>query len=142
MPSLRSALGAFRLAGDSPQSLWLAVVHHGNVLGAYWGPLVPVARRNDPHTSWAAAGSVVELRTKQESVYFCLLVIGPATDYRIASEYHRRDFPHQSPSGLRTRRAELVELGLVRDTGKREVLPTNRQGIVWEAIPGRRISPA
>jgi len=39
-----------------------------------------------------------------------------------------------SPSGARTRRSELVNLGLVQDTGKRKRMSTGRSAIVWRAI--------
>jgi hypothetical protein len=38
-----------------------------------------------------------------------------------------------SPSGARTRRSELVNLGLVQDTGKRKRMSTGRSAIVWRA---------
>jgi hypothetical protein len=34
-------------------------------------------------------------------------------------------------SGVRSRRAELVQAGLVRDTGERVKLATGRRAIVW-----------
>lgn len=38
----------------------------------------------------------------------------------------------QSPSGLRTRRAELVALGLVANTGRKASVPTSsRKATVW-----------
>jgi hypothetical protein len=40
--------------------------------------------------------------------------------------------PKQSPSGIRTRRSELVEEGIVKDSGRLETLPSNRKAIVWE----------
>ncbi len=42
-------------------------------------------------------------------------------------------FPHQSPSGLRTRRKELVDAGLVVDTGRRGTLRSGRLSIIWAA---------
>ncbi len=43
--------------------------------------------------------------------------------------------PDQSASGIRTRRNELVELGVIRDSGKREKLRSGRYGVVWEVVP-------
>ena len=39
-----------------------------------------------------------------------------------------------SPSGARTRRAELVVKGLVYDTGERVTLLSGRRAIVWSAV--------
>lgn len=40
-----------------------------------------------------------------------------------------------SPSSVRTRRHELVEAGLVVDTGRRVLTPAGRMSIVWAATP-------
>jgi hypothetical protein len=91
-----------------------------------------VARRTDPDTSWAAAHSVTELREKQRLVYEILEHYGPLTDQGIAGYYgHDPSLPIQSPSGLRTRRCELVDKGLVKDTGERVKLRTGRRAAVW-----------
>ena len=39
-----------------------------------------------------------------------------------------------SASGARSRRSELMFLGLVRDTGRREKVTSGRWGAVWEAV--------
>lgn len=41
---------------------------------------------------------------------------------------------YRSPSGLRTRTNELVQKGLVKDSGKRESTPSGRKAIIWEAV--------
>lgn len=96
-----------------------------------------VARRDDPPTSWAAANSIdpVELTDRQRHVYECIRYFGPATDTEIAVFYFNSGRPWQSPSGLRTRRAELVDRGLIVDTGTTRPTPAGRQSIVW-AVPG------
>jgi len=43
--------------------------------------------------------------------------------------------PMASPSGVRSRRAELVVLGLVEDTGLRRKLVSGRNAIVWKQTP-------
>lgn len=92
------------------------------------------ARRSDPETSHAAAASlsVDRLREQQRYVLMLLEIWGPSTDVQLA-RFHATDSdaPRMSPSGLRTRRAELVRMGKVRDTGGRVVLPTGRKAIVW-----------
>ena len=90
----------------------------------------PAARATDPDTSWDAARSVRLITAKQAAVRD---VLGAApsglTDEELAARYVG---PHQSPSGLRTRRKELVDLGLVRDSGRRAQMETGRMAIVWE----------
>ena len=41
--------------------------------------------------------------------------------------------PMQSASGLRTRTKELVDIGLIRQSGRTVRLPSGRRGIVWVA---------
>lgn len=90
------------------------------------------ARRTDPDTSHAAARSVVELRPRQQAVLDVLRSYGRAlTDEEIAERY---DGPQQSPSGLRTRRSELVSKGFARDSGERRPLASGRLAIAWEAV--------
>lgn len=92
------------------------------------------ARNTDPGTSHEAARSVSELRRKQFVVWEMLFSYGPMTDEEIAERY-APPYPPQSPSGLRTRRRELVDAGLVRDTGERKRTKANRRTIVWEIDP-------
>ena len=96
------------------------------------------ARRTDPETSHAAAASPTPgtLRPRQAEV-LNILRQGPMHDQRIAATalaWHSK----QSPSGLRTRRAELVATGLVEDSGRREILPSGRGSVVWQLTPKGR----
>lgn len=95
-----------------------------------------VARRTDPSTSHAAAASISssKLRSSQVAVLEWLREHGPATDEALVELYNG---PDQSPSGLRTRRRELVEQRLVRDSGARQPLASGRMAIVWEVVPPR-----
>ncbi len=88
------------------------------------------ARRTDPSTSWAAANSLdpEHLRESQKIVLAILQDQGPMTDDELVEI--ARDL---SPSGARTRRAELVDKGMVYDTGERALLPSGRRAIVWAA---------
>lgn len=92
-----------------------------------------VARSTDPGTSWEAARSITpeKLRESQRIVLDFFRAWGPSTDeylcYRLEDE--------MSPSGARTRRSELVAMGLVRDSGRKDVLRSGRKAIVWESVP-------
>ena len=98
----------------------------------------PVARSTDPETSHVAAASITELTRKQQTVLMVIHQEGPITDHALNCVYNdpflRTWRPPQSESGLRTRRSELVRKGLVRDSGKRETLPSGRKAIIWEAV--------
>jgi len=90
-----------------------------------------VARRWDPLTSWEAAGSLTPeaIGRAQLLVWRTLQDHPPMTDDELVDLLAGE----LSPSGIRTRRAELVDLGLVRDTGRRVRLRSGRRAIVWEA---------
>ncbi len=94
-------------------------------------------RTGDPETSLEAAESVTEITTKQNAVLWVLTVLGPMTDTTLNRHYNDHNefpfVPEQSDSGLRARRSELVTRNLVRDTGRKEKLPSGRRAIVWEA---------
>lgn len=109
---------------------------------AHWGDPDPraYARRTDPDTSHQAAASLgsEKIRRSQAEVLELLREVGPVTDAALVHLYEARisvggSLP-QSPSGIRTRRRELVELGKVRDTGARVRLPSGRLAAVWEVI--------
>jgi hypothetical protein len=65
-----------------------------------------------------------------------ILNVGQATDATIAYVYdgmvEAGRAPMASPSGIRSRRAELVDLELVEDSGERRLLSTGRRAIVWQ----------
>lgn len=100
---------------------------------------MPIARFGDPETSHQAADSIdaPTLRDSQAAVLFVLAYNGPMTDTELIDAYlawaEQGTLPRQSPSGIRTRRKELVTRGSVRDTGMRDVLRSGRRSIVWEA---------
>lgn len=100
---------------------------------------MPFARLSDPQTSHAAAASISreELRDSQKAVYDLLVERGQMNDEAISSAYSvlMRDghVPYQSESGLRTRRSELVTLGLVVDTGLTTRMRSGRMSIIWKA---------
>lgn len=90
------------------------------------------ARRTDPATSHAAAAGISadDIRSTQQEVLL-LLLDAPAADHQLQERAEARGIV-QSPSGLRTRRSELAELGLVEDTGERtERTPRHGPSTVW-----------
>lgn len=84
------------------------------------------ARRKDPETSHEAAGYASErLRASQEAVLRVFRLHPFMTDEQLLAAYRLYsseipEFPQQSPSGLRTRRHELVLLGKIVYTGRRD----------------------
>lgn len=98
-----------------------------------------VARRYDPFTSWEAARSVLRISASQEAIRGLLRTFGPMTDDELLCAYNNEKGmpPRISPSGLRTRRKELVRAGIVEDSGERRELPSGRLGIAWKCGDSR-----
>lgn len=96
---------------------------------------MPSTRFADPQTSHDAEVSVVRVNQVQSSI-LRLLAGGPLHDEALIVAYHDGvrlgDFPMASESGIRSRRAELVDLGLVEDSGVRERTWSGRSTIVWQ----------
>lgn len=96
------------------------------------------ARRTDPHTSHEAARSFTpdELSRTQQAVYWTLYGLGPSTDEELVDAYlayaRRTGYTRLSHSGVRTRRRELADIGMVVDTGETRATRSGRQAIVWE----------
>jgi hypothetical protein len=98
----------------------------------------PRARTSDPETSREAAQSVERLTDKQQYI-LRILSYRPRTDEEIWEHivFPTDDFGLAYPmsvSGARTRRKELVDMNLVRDSGKRRKTRSGRNAIVWEAV--------
>jgi hypothetical protein len=91
------------------------------------------ARRSDPSTSKEAAASVVNMTKNREAVLATFEQCGELTDFELVSAYGHDDgsMPDQSESGLRTRRAELVRMGKLRDSGKTRDNANGRRCVVW-----------
>jgi len=94
------------------------------------------ARRSDPATSFAAAESVSRIRESQQIILSLLRTFGPHYDEQLIELVTLHSPIPMSPSGVRTRRAELVDKGLVRDSRQRARTASGRQTIVWEAAEG------
>jgi len=96
------------------------------------------ARRSDPETSREAAKSVLGIRDSQWLIWHTLLRTGPRPDHLlvIAAELtHRETFGSRiTPQSVRSRRAELVKLGLVEFTGKYSQTPNGGKTRVWKAL--------
>lgn len=88
------------------------------------------ARSTDPVTSHLAAESVDNVTETQGFIIRCLK--RPRNDVELVQAYRQyKTAPRASESGIRSRRAELVDRGLVIDTGRRVKLESGRYSIVW-----------
>lgn len=96
-----------------------------------------VARSSDPVTSHEAAASVSvrDVTRTHELILSILSAYGWLTDEQIAQAYTRliesQGAKPVSPSGLRSRRAELVALGKVKDSGQRGRTASGRASTRW-----------
>jgi hypothetical protein len=87
-----------------------------------------ITRRSDPHTSFQAGRTVLpRLRELQREVYN---VLAKFPDGLTDLELEEKCGSHGST--YRTRRAELVELGIVIDTGQTR-LQRGRNRKIWKA---------
>lgn len=89
------------------------------------------ARPTDPSTSHIAAGSVTDLRASQVAVLALFRDFGPMSDEMLI-ECAKQNGVRQSTSGLRTRRAELVDFGYLEDSGDRTETVNARPTIIWQ----------
>jgi hypothetical protein len=88
------------------------------------------ARLTDPVTSHLAAETVDNVTETQAYILRCLK--RPRNDGELINAYNLyKTAPRASESGIRSRRAELVDRGLVVDTGARVKLDSGRYSIVW-----------
>lgn len=92
------------------------------------------ARATDPATSHEAAASIsrAHVTAAQDAILISLRMRGPMTDeaiYEVVSKLIQI-----SPSGCRTRRAELVDAGKVIATGFGETA-RGRKCQIWSAVP-------
>ena len=93
-----------------------------------------LVRRRDPGTSWDAALSITpEKRQELYRILYALLSKHSLTDDEIRPRFEATNYPH-SASGLRSRRAELVAAGWVRDSGNKRVSENGHPSTVWEAL--------
>ena len=90
---------------------------------------MPHARTTDPETSHEAAMSVTNITPLKYEILQRLMT--PMTDTDLYQLLTTNSRLIVTESGVRSRRAELVQAGLVRDTGERIKLATGRRAIVW-----------
>lgn len=92
-------------------------------------------RRTDPSTSWIAARMLAADTTRKTYDRIAVILSREAlTDEELVYRISLAD-AFVSPSGVRSRRAELAEAGWVRDTGERRNTKAGRPAIVWEWVP-------
>lgn len=93
---------------------------------------MPNARKSDPYTSHEAADSVVEVTDTQLAIY--KLLKKPMSDQDLVSAYRNlvasNRAPRASESGIRSRRAELVHLDLIKAFGESKTW-SGRKCLVW-----------
>lgn len=91
------------------------------------GASTPRARNGDPETSHEAAASLEpeDLTTTKHKILQRLETYGNLTDVELV------DMVKASPSGVRTRRHELVEAGLVEFAGEFAKPNGNRRHRTW-----------
>lgn len=94
------------------------------------------ARVTDPATSHRAARSVDGISETHERILRIFSDCYELTDEHLATEWltygTHLGWPPISPSGLRSRRSELVTLGKLRDSGRRSITRSGRSTIIWE----------
>lgn len=73
----------------------------------------------------------VSVTDNQAEVYNVLREFGPLPDVALVPLAQHVMNSRQSSSGIRSRRAELEDVGLVRDTGQKFVMPSGRRAHVW-----------
>lgn len=105
-----------------------------------WAAPAAAARAGDPETSHEAARTIDRLNVRRLDVLHVL--DRPMTDVRLVAAYVEQTYGEaptvhaQSPSGIRSRRHELVQLGLVTHVGTARVLGSGgRMHRVWARTP-------
>lgn len=92
------------------------------------------ARVTDPETSHQAAPQTGRFTDTHAAIYAIVDAHGPISDIEIKARLDRAGIP-VSDSGARTRRAELVRDGFLRDSKMRGESLFGRAVILWEVNP-------
>lgn len=101
---------------------------------------MPSTRELGQSTSFRAAFSINTKNISDTQVAICaILHQRPLNDEKLIEKYKEMvaleiGVPRASDSGIRSRRAELVERGLIEDSGERIPMRSGRMSIVWRYI--------
>lgn len=99
---------------------------------------MPNARRHDPETSHEAASTTWCPSEVQANVLHLIRTHGPISDDFLYQRYYHAALVSgaviPTPQSVRTRRAELVQAGLVQHSGLYALTETGRRAREWEAI--------
>lgn len=87
-------------------------------------------RRADPETSKAAARSITADSELHHQIVGLLYRSVPLTDEEICTRLLAQGI-RCTPSGVRSRRSELVDAGIVKDSGQRGTTVAGRESIRW-----------
>lgn len=91
------------------------------------------ARHTDPQTSHDAAASVDDVTETKQFILEALRQ--PRNDLDLITSFKSMlGAPPASDQSIRSRRAELVDAGLVEDSGERVKMPSGRYSIVWQRV--------
>jgi len=94
----------------------------------------PAARATDPWTSKDAAMRVA-VQPLQDRLLYLFEKGFPMTDDQLIETYEWQaglyHWKPATPSGIRSRRAELVNAGYLIDTGKTRLTASGRHSIMW-----------
>ena len=92
----------------------------------------PKQRKDDPDTSFFD-GSISSLKENQQNVFTVFKILdGPVDSVTLERTYIEYGLPRQAPSGIRTRRKELLRLGLIEWVDTEGVSDTGRSARRWQ----------
>ena len=127
--------GAIRALEQVQREVIAGRFHPPKVDPASNRPAYTLARRTDSTTSLQAA--LEQTSEKRRALYAQIhawLRLDPMTDDELLRAFTTLHIPH-TPSGVRTRRRELVDAGWVTDSGRRRPSNAGRPSIVWQVTP-------
>lgn len=100
---------------------------------------VAKARNTDPQTSHMAAESIsADHLSETQAAIMVILRQAPMCDEKLVEQFRVWEqlgrFPKASDQSVRSRRAELVRMGMVEYAGFDERMSTGRFGRVWRVV--------